>query len=321
MEQHTARRLAKAAFYVALAVAILGAIALPAWAGETRALLTIADGPVQVLRGAQRFDGAEGMALADDDIVRTTATTHVARIEFGDGRALDLGPATQLMLLSPRAAQAQGWPGAAALALQGWVKLSAGTAAARLVLPQAQALTDARGVALVYLSGDDTALAFAESGGLTLLPRGAAGGADLLLREGETWSRDGASGAVRVSARAAGLREMPRALADTLPRRAASFDGRSVDAADGVPLDAADLAAWQEAAPQLLAALRPAAATRVTPARRPGSAAVARHRARTLPPTLLARTPVNASASIELAPTPLLTAETVARSAPALPLH
>jgi hypothetical protein len=323
MEEHTARRLAQAAYVVALAVAIAGAIALPAWASEDlrqRPLLTIADGPVQVLRGTQRFEGAEGLLLADDDIVRTTAATRVVRIEFGDGRALDLGPATQVMLLSARTAQAQGWPGAGALALQGWAKFSAGASAGRLVLPQAQAVTEARGVALVHVAEGGAALAFAESGGLTLLPRGG-GGADLLLREGETWTRDAASGAVRVSARAAGLREMPRALADTLPRRAAAFDGRAIEAADGVSLDASDLAPWQQAAPQLLAALRAPAATRPAPPRRNGgSSVVARRSARTLPPTLLARSPVLDSAPIELAPSPFLTAEAVDRSASALPL-
>jgi hypothetical protein len=323
MEQHTARRLAQAAYYVALAVAIAGAIALPAWAGEDRQqrpLLTIADGPVQVLRGTQRFEGAEGLLLADDDIVRTTAATRVVRIEFGDGRALDLGPATQVMLLSARTAQAQGWAGAGALALQGWAKFSAGAAAGRLVLPQAQAVTEARGVALVHVAADGAALAFAENGGLTLLPRGGSGGADLLLREGETWTRDAASGAVRVSARAAGLREMPRALADTLPRRAAAFDGRAIEAADGVVVEGADLARWQEAVPQLLAALR-APAARSTPARRAGSVGITRRSARTLPPTLLARTPVVEIAPIELSPTPFLTAEAVDRGESALPLR
>ena len=132
MEETKRAMVAKAAFYVALVVGLLGAIALPAMAAEpTRALLTITDGPVQVLRGAQKFDAAEGLALADDDIVRTAPASRVARIEFADGRALDLGPATQVLLLSERAAQAQGWAGASAVVAQGWVKLSAGAAVGR----------------------------------------------------------------------------------------------------------------------------------------------------------------------------------------------
>jgi hypothetical protein len=252
----TRKRLAQVAFYVALVAAILGAIALPAWAAEpSRPLLTINDGPVQVLRGAQKFDATEGMSLADDDIVRTTPSTRVVRLEFADGRALDLGPATQVLLLSERAAQAQGWAGATAVVLQGWAKLSAGAAASRLVMPHGVVVGEARGVLLAHAAVDGAALAFAESQGLTLLPRGA-GGAEVLLREGESWTRDAASGAARVSTRLAGVRDVPRALADTLPRRAAMWAGRAREAADGQPLDATDLAAWQQAEPKLLASWR-----------------------------------------------------------------
>ncbi len=252
MEETRKRMLAKAAFYVALAVALLGAIALPVMAAEQqRALLTIADGPVQVLRGALKFDAAEGLALADDDIVRTAPSSRVARIEFADGRALDLGPATQVLLLSERAAQAQGWAGASAVVAQGWVKLSAGAAVGRLITPHGIVMGDARGAVLTHTAADGTALAFAESRGLTLRPRGA--GAEVLLREGETWSRDGASGMVRVAARHTALRDVPRALADTLPRRAARFDGGAAEPADGQPVDTADLAAWSQAEPALMA--------------------------------------------------------------------
>lgn len=257
MAQINSRWLAHAAFIVALAAAIVGAIALPAMAAaQTRAVLTITDGPAHVLRGALKFDAAEGLALADDDIVRTTAATRVARIEFADGRALDLGPATQVLLLSDRAAQAQGWGGASAVLLTGWAKVSAGAAVSKLVLTHAVVAVDARGVLLVHSAADGAALAFAESRGLALVPRGA-GGAEVSLREGESWSRDAASAAVRVSARLAGLREVPRALADTLPRRFAQWSGRTVDAADGAPIDAAELAPWSLAEPQLLALLRP----------------------------------------------------------------
>jgi hypothetical protein len=322
----TRRRLTQAALYVALVVAILGAIALPAMAAEPRAVLTITDGPVHVLRGAQKFEAAEGWGLADDDIVRTTATTRVARIEFADGRALDLGPATQVLLPSERAAQAQGWSGATAVLLTGWAKLSAGAAASRLVLSHGVVVGDARGVLLVHSAPDGAALAFAESRGLALVPRGA-GGAEVSLREGESWSRDAASAAVRVSARLGGLREVPRALADTLPRRARQFDGRTVEATEGAPIDAADLAPWLQAEPQLLSLLRPQRGAFTARAGSSGSSrstnavktasytasrAAPRRAARVLPlpsPTVSAGGTGSASA---LPPTQFLTAEPVA---------
>jgi hypothetical protein len=322
MAEQFSRWLAHAAFYVALAAAIVGAIALPAMAAtEPRAVLTITDGPATLLRGAQKFDAAEGLALADDDIVRTTAATRVARIEFADGRALDLGPATQVLLLSDRAAQVQGWAGASAVLLSGWAKLSAGAAVSKLVLPHAVVAGDARGVLLAHSAADGAALAFAESRGLALVPRGT-GGAEVSLREGESWLRDAASAAVRVSGRLAGVREVPRALADTLPRRFAQWSGRTVDAAEGAPIDAAELAPWSQAEPQLLALLRPlqrggAAARTSTASTRntagvktasfSGTRAAARRPARVLPlPT------PTASAASSLPPTVFLKSEPVA---------
>ncbi len=319
------RRLAQAAFYVALAAAILGAIALPAMAAtESRAVLTITDGSVHVLRGALKFDAAEGLALADDDIVRTTTATRVARIEFADGRALDLGPATQVLLLSDRAAQAQGWGGASAVLLAGWAKLSAGAGVSKLVLPHAVVAGDARGVLLAHSAADGAALAFAESRGLALVPRGS-GGAEVSLREGESWSRDAASAAVRVSGRLAGLREVPRALADTLPRRFAQWGSRATDAADGAPIDAAELAPWSQAEPQLLALLRPpqrsAGTARAGTASTAGTRSAAAVKTASFGgPRVAARRPArvlplpapSARASIALPPTVFISAEPVA---------
>jgi hypothetical protein len=321
MAEQINKWLAHAALYIALAAAILGAIAMPAMAAEPRAVLTITDGAAHVLRGAQKFDAAEGFALADDDIVRTTAATRVARIEFADGRALDLGPATQVLLLSDRAAQSQGWAGASAVLLTGWAKLSAGAAVSKLVLPHAVVAIDARGVMLANSAADGAALAFAESRGLALVPRGS-GGAEVSLREGESWSRDAASAAVRVSGRLAGVREVPRALADTLPRRFAQWSGRTVDAADGAPIDSGELAPWSQAEPQLLALLRPSqrsaatargitASARSAAGVKPASFSGTRVAVRRPPRVLPLPTPT-ASAATALPPTVFLKSEPVA---------
>jgi hypothetical protein len=295
----------------ALVAAIVGAAALPVAAlAQTQPLLTIVDGPVQVLRGATRFDAAEGLALAEGDIVRTASSARVARIEFGERRALDLGPDTQVMLLSSAGPQAQDTPGASALLLQGWAKFSAGEASGRLLLPRAVAVADAHGALLAQAATDGTALAFAESRGLTLLPRHGTG-AEVLLREGETWTRDGATGAVRVSARAAALRDMPRALADSLPHRAAMFDGRTVTATDGRPLEATDLAAWTRAEPQLMA-LRASTRGIQRTTSRPTLRAPERSKLLTTRSTRLRPAPQAAAAPIALPPTVFLAAEPVA---------
>lgn len=284
-------RLTLAALYAALAATMLGGIASPAMAAEPRALLTIADGAVQALRGEQKFDAAEGLALADNDIVRTTPTTRVARIEFTDGSALDLGAATQVLLLSERAARSQGWAGASAVLLQGWVKLSAGAAPSRLVMRHGVVVGGERGVLLLHTAADGAALAFAESRGLRLLPRGARG-AEIPVREGQSWTRDAASGSTQVSTRLEGMSRMPRALADTLPRRAAKWTGRSIEAINGQTLEAADLSPWQLAEPKLLARLRP---PRVVSKPRTGGAS-AREVIRELPPLPAPTTPPDPAA-------------------------
>jgi hypothetical protein len=252
-----ARFFSRAALYVALAAALIGAVALPALAAP---VLTIADGPVQVLCGPARFEAAEGVALADDDIVRTTDATRVARIEFADGRVLDLGPGTQALLLSDAAAASHGMAGAGAVIAQGWAKLAAAAGApARVALPGIVVAAGAGGTVLMHAAADGTALAFAESRAASLFPRGA--GRETGLREGESWTRDAQSPSGSIAARSALLREVPRALTDTLPRRAARFAGRTVEPAEGQPLDAADLAPWLRAEPALLAHLRPRMAT------------------------------------------------------------
>src|SRR4051794_65841 len=65
-------------------------------------VFTIIEGEVTVLRDAHEFRAAEGVPLRAEDIVRSRETARLARIELPDGTALDLGPATEL-LLQPQA--------------------------------------------------------------------------------------------------------------------------------------------------------------------------------------------------------------------------
>jgi hypothetical protein len=235
-------RLIRTATRVTLVVALLGAFTLTCLAAPP-ARLTIADGPVQVLRGAAKFDADEGQALAAEDIVRTGPATRVARIEFADGRVLDLGPATQVLLLPPL----DGAP--AGVLAQGWAKLGAGDGGvARLAAPQVW--VEAGGSALVRADADGALLVFAESRAARVLPR-QSGLAAATLREGESWTRQ--AGAHR------GVpQQVPRALADRLPRRATHFATGTDDAPEvTLALEAADLAPWLRAEPALLAQLRP----------------------------------------------------------------
>jgi hypothetical protein len=223
-----------------LVVALLGALTLTCLASPP-ARLTIADGPVQVLRGAAKFDAAEGQALVAEDIVRTGDATRVARIEFADGRLLDLGPATQVLLLPP-------WDGAAGVLAQGWAKIGAGDeGVARLAAPQAW--VEAGGSALVHANTDGALLVFAESRAARVLPR-QPGVNVATLREGDAWTRE--AGVHRALPQ-----RVPRALTDRLPRRAERFAGQDNAPEAPLPLEAADLGLWLRAEPGLLAQLRP----------------------------------------------------------------
>jgi hypothetical protein len=242
-----------------LAVALFGAVVLTCLAAPPAARLTIADGPVQVLRGAAKFDAVEGQALAAEDIVRTGGAARVARIEFADGRVLDLGPATQVLLLPPPPLD-----GSAAVLALGWAKLGAGSeGVARLAAPQLK--VEAGGSTLVHAQADGAVLVFAESRAARVMAR-LAPIAAATLREGESWTREAGVHRALPSG-------VPRALADALPRRAARFDGFDAAPDGAEPLDAADLAPWLRAEPALLAQLRPRLAAM---ARRSAVAAPAR---------------------------------------------
>jgi hypothetical protein len=287
----TARHLPRLALLLALAAP--GALPAAADAATAMAWLTLADGPVELLRGPQRHPAGEGLALAGNDLLRTGAGTRVARIEFADGRVLDLGPDTQALLPTAAAAAAAGLPDTTAVVLQGWAKLSvpaavnAGPGAgAHLAAPGLTLQAPPAGAVLLRVGADGALLVFAETRGATLARR-SVGHAALLdaahpgiapheatLREGDAWVREAGSASGARVAGPAWLRQVPAALADTLPRRVARMPALAAAPTPGEPLGPADLVAWTRAEPALMAVLRPRA--RRSPASLAGAARLAR---------------------------------------------
>lgn len=228
------------------------------------ALVTILDGAAVVLRGSTRLQLAEGVRLAPQDIVETTAEARLLRIEFPDGMALSLGPATRLWI-EPRLA-GEGRRSARSYLLRGWVKLNAAPAApagrpagALIASPVADLLTT--GASLVASVQEaagappgPTLQVFAESGELSLQERqgGQALGGVQRLRSGEFLGRS-AAGKSAVSARppAEFIAQVPRAFLDTLPARAALFQQREVAAKPLGEPSYADVSAWLTAEPAL----------------------------------------------------------------------
>lgn len=230
------------ALLLSATLALLGPAA-PAAANPAPApVLTIVDGDAQVIRESMRFMAAEGLRLEPEDIVHTTDGTRIVRIEFGDGSAVDLGPATRLQLL-PRLAAETGIDRPSRLyALSGWFKLTG--AGLSLTSPRLDA-TDIGGSVVLRIA-DDAASAFVESGSLRLVERTAARPPlTHALKEGEAYTRQGDdAGAPAPRPGSAMLKAMPRAFTDSLPMRASRFQDKVVTPAATTEIAYADVAPW-----------------------------------------------------------------------------
>ena len=61
-------------------------------------IATIVEGESSIVRDASRVALAEGVRLANDDLVDTTAQTKLLRIEFDDGLMLLVAPESRLWI-------------------------------------------------------------------------------------------------------------------------------------------------------------------------------------------------------------------------------
>lgn len=211
-------------------------------------IVTIAEGELSVVRGSQHFAATEGLRLHDDDIVRTGAETRLARIEFGDGTALDLGPSTEL-LLQPRAAGRLGERATTLYLARGWLKASTGPGgAAGLASPLAD-LPQLQGTAVMRVT-PKAALVFVESGRAQVAGNGS--DAPIALADGDAFVHRASEAASRVRRPPADLLQgLPRAFADSLPRRAARFQGAPVEPGPARSVAYAEVAAWIDGEPAL----------------------------------------------------------------------
>jgi hypothetical protein len=203
----------------------------PARAAGPHATATIVDGEAVLVRGATRHALAEGVRLAKDDIVETTAKARFMRIEFADGVIVDLGPESKL-LLAPRFSGDRGKLAPRLHLLQGAIKLSM----PKTLSPAFGSFTlpghDVTGVArsAVFLAQGGGLQVFAESGEVALQERRAGKAAGkTVVRASEFFSRS-ADGKAGTAPRPTGpfIQALPRAFLDTLPARAAAFASRDV---------------------------------------------------------------------------------------------
>lgn len=250
------------ALYAALLIALA---MLPAHGAEpTLGVITITEGELVVLRETREFAAAEGLRLRADDIVRSRESTRLARIELDDGTVLDLGPATEL-LLQPRAFSAASERGLSLYLLQGWLKLgsASGKAASNVVLAMPQLGLARIGGSVVVRATPQASLVFVETGRADVFERDEGRPADPhSLKDGDAFAARAAQPGARLRRPPADLIEgLPRAFADSLPRRAALWQGRAVEAGAGSEPVYASVAPWINAE----ALLRPSFVQRFGP--------------------------------------------------------
>ncbi|WP_295640204.1 hypothetical protein [uncultured Methylibium sp.] len=230
------------ALLLSATLALLGSSAPVAANPSPAPVVTIVDGEAQVIRESSRFTAVEGLRLEAEDIVHTADGTRVVRIEFSDGSAVDLGPATRLQL-QPRLAAESGTDRPSRLyALSGWFKLTG--SGLGLASPRLDA-TDVSGSVVLRIA-DDAVLAFVESGGLRLVERAATRPPlTHALKDGEAYVRQGDdAGTLTPRPGAAMLKAMPRAFTDSLPMRASRFQDRLVAPPAPTEIAYVDVAPW-----------------------------------------------------------------------------
>jgi hypothetical protein len=231
-----------------LLIASMLACGVASAAAPRAPLVTILDGDATLLRDGARFALAEGVRLQAGDLLATGPQTRILRVEFAGDLSVALGPDTRAML----APNLGGDSAHAGLYLQsGWVKLAAPSGVTGdLRSPVAD--TDTTAGTLIVALQADAAQVFAESGPSRVLPR-AAGAAAQPLKSGEmlVMGTNGAKPVVSKGATPAFVASMPRVFMDSLPLRAATFEGRDVAPRRLGAMSYADAQPWIDAEPTL----------------------------------------------------------------------
>ncbi len=244
---------------------LLGLAGVLAPSAHAAPIATIVEGESSIVRDASRVALAEGVRLANDDLVDTTAQTKLLRIEFDDGLMLLVAPESRLWI-APKFSADKAAPRAARLyLLNGTVKLTT-KGETSIATPVFDLKTSGRDT-VVSVGGSGGAV-FAESGDVQIVERTKArngattAGPALTVKTGEYYARPGADkGKTAPRPDSEFIKRLPRAFLDPVPSRAALFAAREVA---GKPLGGIDYAGaqpWIDAE----AALRPAFLARWRP--------------------------------------------------------
>lgn len=227
-------------------------------------LLTFADGPVTVIRGASLYRASKGTRLHNADIVETD-TGRSAQVESDAGTLIALGPQTRILLNETGARPRDASTALRVSLLTGWLKMSrvvgapAPTALTLSVeMPQVIA-KPADGAAgspwsIVAMAGQQRIASFAEAGdvALAIANAGAGKAASATLRAGQ-YGEHSPGSPLRILARPSAefIAQMPVAFRDSLVAVSGRLRGsrelppplRAVDYADVSDWLASDLSA------------------------------------------------------------------------------
>lgn len=228
------------------------------------ATATIVDGEVQVIRDASRLQLAEGVRLAQNDILEAGAKARFVRLEFADGVILDLGPESRV-LLSPRFGADRAKLPARVHLLKGVAKLTVPkpvTPPAAFTTPALDVMYVARSAVFIVQGAE--AQVFAEAGEVGLQERRGGKPADLVTLKGSEFYARGTDGKGATAPRPSGtfIQKLPRPFLDTLPPRAPLFATREVAPKALGDITYADAEPWVDAEglrPQFVTRWRPLA--------------------------------------------------------------
>jgi hypothetical protein len=227
------------------------ALTLPSHASafDLSGTITILEGSALVYRGTGRVHAVPGLRLTRGDIIETAASTFV-QIELVDRSAVQLGPATRMMITAPGSRQKTE---RSLYVLDGWVKMdgSKRDAAAGPGFDMRTPLVELpanSGVVVMRHSPSDLGL-FVERGDARLGERQANGSVVVVpLKVNDFYvKRQGAHGAMSSGATRAFIAEVPRDFRDSLPPMLEKFADRLVQPPEASEFVYADVEHWLKA--------------------------------------------------------------------------
>lgn len=214
---------------------------------DAAAVVGVLQGSAVLVRQSTRFALAEGVRLADGDIVETGVGTYV-QIEFADATITALGEGTRV-LLRPTLYGPKSQATPRLYMLEGWLKLRYPPAHdGTFVLHTPTFVLEGKTGSAVAHVGKTTWEVFAETGAVRLSSRGGAYGS-IDLAKGEAVTLRETQDKPQVTAQLPGevIQAMPRNFREKIPARAALYESRNVQPQVLGPVSYEEVSAWLHA--------------------------------------------------------------------------